>query len=182
MRRILIALFAAVSAVGFAGGTALADPAANVSFFHGGDGTAHWAPQQGAIVLSETTTPGAYAGAMLMHVASTAPAVAPNFTQVDTTDEASGGSPRLVLLFGDGGTVYGYRLAMSTATQSDALHWDSTGGASGFIYNGDYSVEVADHNGSPVVAAYVVTDSGWEGQSYTNFISDITYGDSTYAG
>jgi|SRR5579859_2460184 len=181
MRRILIALFAAVSAIGFAGGTALADPGANVSFFHGADGTAHWAPQQGAIVLSETTTPGAYAGAMLMHVGPTAPVVAPNFAQMDTVTEAGGGSPRLVLLFGDGGTVYGYRFAMSTSQQSDPLHWDSTGGTSGFISNGDYSTEIADHTGG-VVAAYVVTDSGWEGQSYTNLISNIKYGDNTYAG
>jgi hypothetical protein len=180
MRRILIALFAAVSAVGFAGGSALADPGANVSFFHGADGTAHWAPQQSAIVLSETTTPGAYAGTMLMHVSSIAPIAAPNFTQIDTVDEAGGGSPRLVLLFGDGGTVVGYRLAMSTTSQSDPLHWDSMAGTSGFIYNGDYSSEVNDHTGG-VVAAYVVTDSGWEGKSYTNLISNITYGTNTYA-
>lgn len=181
MRKVLIALIAAVSAAALGGGTALAEPADNVSFFHGADGNAHWAPQHSAIVLSETTTPGAYAGAMLMHVGSEAPKDAPNFTQVDSLTEASGGSPRLVIAFGDGGTITGYRLSMSTDPQSTPLQWDSMGGTAGFLYNAGYAAAVADHSGG-VVAAYVVTDSGWEGQAYTNWISDITYGDATFAG
>lgn len=181
MRRVVIAVFGALLAVGLSVGSALADPAANISFFHGADGTAHWGPQQGAIVLSETTTPGAYAGALLMHVASVAPATPPSFEQTDTVNESGAGSPRLVILFGDGGTITGYRLFMSTAPQNSPLQWDSMGGRAGFLYNAGYAAAVADHSGG-VVAAYVVTDSGWEGEAYTNSISHITYGHNTYAG
>ena len=182
MRRFIVGVVAALTALGFGAGTSvLAAPAANVSFFKGADGNAHWAPQQSAIILSETTTPGAYAGAMLMHVGDEAPSAAPTFTQQDSVSEASGGSPRLVIAFADGGTIYGYRLAMSTSEQNGPLQWDSTGGTAGFLYNAPYDVAVADHAGSSVVAAYLVTDSGWEGQAYTNTITDVTYGDNTYA-
>lgn len=182
MRKLFIGLAMALAAIGFGAGSALADPAANISFFTGADGSAHWAPHQSAIILSETTTSGAYAGAMLMHVGDTAPTDAPFFEQQDSIDGNGGGSPRLVIAFADGGTIYGYRLSMSTQFQHSDLQWDSTGGTSGFLYGTTYGAALADHNESAVVAAYVVTDSGWEGQAYTNTITDITYGDNTYAG
>jgi len=180
MKRFLVSsMVAAVAAIGFGGVAAFAGPAQNISFFHGADGSAHWAPQQAAIVLSETTTPGAYAGAQLMHIDSTAPLVAPSFKDVDNVIGDGGGSPRLVIAFADGGIVMGYRLQMSTSPQSDPLQWDSM---VPFRYNVGYEAALAAHSGSPVVAAYLVTDSGWEGHAYTNTISNVTYGDNTYAG
>lgn len=182
MRRFIVSVVAAVTAVGLGCGTsALAAPAANVSFFTGADGTAHWGPQKSAIVLSETTTPGAYAGASLMHVGAVAPTDAPIFTQQDTVNEAGGGSPRLVIAFADGGNIDGYRLLMSTDPQSTPLQWDSNGGSAGFLYGKDYATALADHGGSPVVAVYLVTDSGWEGLAYTNTITNVMYGDNAYA-
>lgn len=179
MRRFVISIVLALTASGLgAGSSVLAAPAANISFFTGADGSAHWAPRQSAIILSETTTPGAYAGAMLMHVGSTAPEEAPSFSQRDTVTEAGGGSPRLVIAFADGGTIYGYRLSMDTNLQDSALQWDST---APFAYNAGYDSALALHSSSSVVAAYLVTDSGWEGQAYTNTITDISYGDNTYA-
>jgi hypothetical protein len=180
MRRFMVGIFAALTAVGFgAGPSVLAAPAANVSFFAGADASAHWAPRQSAIVLSETTTAGAYAGAMLMHVGDAAPGDAPSFAQKDSVDQAGGGSPRLVLDFADGGTIYGYRLNMSEDSQTSPLQWDST---SPFAYNAGYEGAKALHAGSTVVAVYLVTDSGWEGAAYTNTITDISYGGNTYAG
>ncbi|HET7421259.1 MAG TPA: hypothetical protein VFL27_12855 [Candidatus Dormibacteraeota bacterium] len=58
------------------------------------------------------------------------------------------------------------------------LHWDSLGP---FRYDVGYDAAVAAHNGSQVVAAYLVTDSGWEGLPYTNSITNVSYGGNTYA-
>jgi hypothetical protein len=181
MKRFLVGLMVATTAtIGFGSVSAFAAPAQNVSFFAHGSGNAHWAPNQSAIMLSETTAPGAYAGAQLMNIGAIAPEAAPNFTQLDTVNENGGGSPRFVIAFADGGTIVGYRLQMSTLTQSDGLHWDSMGGDAGFLYNTTYALAVADHSGS-VMAAYLVTDSGWEGLAYTNTITNVTYGENTYA-
>ena len=181
MKRFLVGLMvAAMATIGLGSVSAFAAPAQNVSFFAANSGSAHWAPNQSAIMLSETTAPGAYAGAQLMNIGATAPEKAPNFTQQDTVDEPSGASPRFVIAFADGGTIIGYRLQMSTTPQNDPLQWDSMAGHAGYLYNSTYALAVADHSGS-VMAAYLVTDSGWEGLAYTNTITNVTYGDNTYA-
>jgi hypothetical protein len=182
MRKVVVGMVAALAAISFGAGTSvLAAPADNVSFFHGEDGSAHWGPNQSHILLSETTTLGAYAGAVLMHVGATAPLTAPSFNDVDSINENGGGSPRLVIAFADGGTIVGYRLQMEVTMQTSDLQWDSMQGTAGFLYGKSYTVALADHNGSPVVAAYLVTDSGWEGSAYTNTITNVTYDGNTYA-
>jgi len=179
MKRFLIGLMvAAMATIGLGSVSAFAAPAQNVSFFAHGSGSAHWAPNQSAIMLSETAAPGAYAGAQLMNIGATAPAEAPSFTQQDTVNEPSGASPRFVIAFADGGTIIGYRLYMSTTLQNDPLQWDSM---APYHYNATYEGALAAHSGSPVVAAYLVTDSGWEGLAYTNTITNVTYGENTYA-
>ena len=67
---------------------------------------------------------------------------------------------------------------MSQTAHPGVVQWDSTNPT---LYGVTYSAAAAAHSESTVVAAYLVTDSGWEGTAYTNTITDVMYGNNTYA-
>jgi len=82
---------------------------------------------------------------------------------MSTVTGASGGSPRLVIVFSDGGNINLRPLAWvanawtregSGTTTSD---WDNSGGTCGFLYEQTYDVVTACHTGTTVAAAFVVT-------------------------
>jgi hypothetical protein len=86
--------------------------APSVSFFHGGSGSAHWGKvdatgdADGFSMELDVPNPASYGGIRLLHQAgTTAPATAPSFDFMSTISGLSGGSPRLVITFSDGGNI-----------------------------------------------------------------------------
>jgi hypothetical protein len=165
--------------------------APSISFFAGGNGSAHWSHVDASTDSDgfsiELDVPGVsppdFSGATLQHQAgTTAPTVAPSFDFMSTVTGASGGSPRLVIVFSDGGNINLRPLAWvanawtregSGTTTSD---WDNSGGTCGFLYEQTYDVVTACHAGTTVTAAFVVSDSGWlYPTGYVNFIDNIQY-------
>lgn len=193
---------AALSALAIGAVPALADArvAPSVSFFAGHDGpvvsgSAHWTntvsndsdafsieldvPQGDAATFSS-----GYAGADLHHVAGhPAPAQEPTFDFQSTVAGTSGGSPRLVINFSDGGSANLRPLAwagdtwVTEGSGATANDWDNSGGTCGYLYEAPYATVLGCHSGTTVTSAYVVTDSGWlYPAGYTNFVDNLQYG------
>jgi len=175
----------------------------SVSFFAGADGpvangSAHWTNK----LSSDTADPfsmqinvpqgtgapnfySSYGGIDFHHVAgSSAPATPPSFDFRSTVSGASGGSPRLVINFSDGGSIDLRPLtwtANTWATESgSSSDWDNNGGTCGFLYEHSYATVVACHPLATVTSAYIVSDSGWLYPSgYQNYIDNISYNGTT---
>lgn len=78
----------------------------------------------------------------------------------------SGGSPRIVLVFSDGGNATLRPLALTEGTwvTLDGMtgnDWDNNGGVCGFVYATTYAGVVACHPGASITGIFVVNDSGW---------------------
>jgi hypothetical protein len=171
----LVGALLAVSASVALSVTALAAPPGHLTPFAAGGATVGWTSRHQALVLTEPASGSAYAGAQLKGISGEAPLSPPSFVEWSNLNENSGGSPRLVMQFSDGGTIILYNTAMTTS-RAPASQWDSSGGHAGYLYNTSYSNAVADHSGATVTGVWVVTDSGWEGYGYTNWVSDLQYG------
>jgi hypothetical protein len=174
-------------AVGGAPAFAGSHPSHSVSFFHGGAGSAGWSkdtsndadPYSIKLVVPDATS---YAGASLHNVAGRpAPAAAPSFDFRSTVGGPSGGSPRLVIAFSDGGNINLRPLTWvaNTWTHEDgnSTDWDNKGGTAGCpSYEQTYATLVACHPGATVTSVIVVSDSGFLYPSgYTNYIDNISY-------
>jgi hypothetical protein len=168
---------------------------AQVSFFTGGTAQAGWAkatpPPPGAgrgwsirlwVNGQSPTDYGQYAGATLLRVPATLPASPPSFDFMADRSAASGGSPRLVIGFSDGGRAelrpLNWTAGIWVHEDGTSVDWDNNGGTCGFVYQTSYAIIQACHAGATVTAVYVVSDSGWLNQGgYTNYIANIRYGD-----
>ena len=188
-------LLVAVAAAGVMAFSALAPASAegrtapSISFFAGGNGSAHWSHVDASTDSDgfsiELDVPGVsppdFSGATLQHQAGTnAPTGAPSFDFMSTITGASGGSPRLVIVFSDGGNINLRPLAWAndiwTHEDGNGTDWDNSGGTCGFRYEQTYAVVTACHAGTTVTAAFVVSDSGWlYPTGYVNFIDNIQY-------
>jgi hypothetical protein len=78
----------------------------------------------------------------------------------------SGGSPRLVVSFSDGGTAELRPLTLTagawvTLDGMTGTNWDNNGGSCGFVYGTTWSAVVACHAGATINGMWVVNDSGW---------------------
>ncbi len=158
----------------------------SISFFSTGDSLSQWVKVGGNQLVSLTATATGYAGAELKHVAGAAPANAPTFSFTAPNAPTSGGSPRLVMNFSDGGRIEGRPLDWTVAEQlvGDGDEWDSNGGGEcGFVYGVDYNTALECHDGSDVTvtSVFVITDSGWLNGAHTVQIDDIQYGGDTIA-
>lgn len=167
--------------------------APSISFFAGGNGSAHWSHVDATTDSDgfsiELDVPGVsppdFSGATLQHQAgTTAPTVAPSFDFMSTVTGASGGSPRLVIVFSDGGNINLRPLAWAqdiwTHEDGNGTDWDNSGGTCGFRFEQTYAVVAACHAGTTVTAAFVVSDSGWlYPTGYVNFIDNIQYNEVT---
>ncbi len=175
----------------------------SVSFFvgHAGpvaNGSAHWTnamsndtdPFSVEIEVPEGGTPAngfsSFAGINFHHVPAVAPATPPSFDFKADRSGASGGSPRLVILFNDGGNINLRPLTWvqdrwtsegpgPTPDPLAATNWDNSGGRCGFLYEMTYVTVKACHAGAAVTAAFIVSDSGWLGAPYKNWIDNIQY-------
>jgi hypothetical protein len=197
MRRRIPLLVAATSAAALAiapaWGASGGRTAQSESFFASGNAAAHWDNTQSAdanrfsqvYVVNDATS---YAGTALHHVeGQPAPADSPTFSFKADRQGASGGSPRLVMVFGDpttGATIGNIAL---TPDQWDTSwqdvtdgNWDVTGGTCGYKYHDQYDDAVACMGASVVTSAFMVTDSGWlYPTGYTNWVDKIQYGGKT---
>lgn len=162
--------------------------AIGADFFSGGGGTAGFveftpAPpgatdtESVALVIPDAD---AYAGFELTGIDNSAPAIAPSFAFRSTVSSANtGGSPRLVMQFSDGGNMVLRPLTWTadtwTTVDGSQNLWDNSGGTCGFLYGVSYATALACHSGATVTEAYIVTDSGWVVAPYTHYIDDVSY-------
>jgi hypothetical protein len=135
-------------------------------------------------------SPGSYvncpfAGAKLKGVSGPPPSSPPAFDFYSTVAGPGDGSPRLHMVFSDGGgaDLRPLFLGANAWTHEDGstTDWDNYGGTCGFQYEKLYAVIVACHPGATVTSVYVVTDSAWDSLSgyrsgYTHYIDNINYG------
>ncbi|MFN2545960.1 MAG: hypothetical protein ABR567_00855 [Myxococcales bacterium] len=180
----------------------------SVSFFAGhigpvSSGSAHWTqtdsndsdPFSVEIDVPEGGTPAngfsSFAGINFHHVPAQPPPNAPSFDFKANRSGDSGGSPRLVMVFSEGGNI---NLRPLTWVQNTwiseggpdptpdplaATNWDNVGGTCGFRFEQTYQAALACHAGTTVTAAFIVSDSGWLNAPYQNWIDNIQYGGRT---
>src|SRR4051812_27038257 len=166
---------AAALAIAPAWGASGGRTAQSESFFASGNAAAHWDNSQSAdgdrfsqeYEINDATS---YAGTTLHHVEGLpAPAMAPSFDYKADRSGPSGGSPRLVMVFGDpaDGTTVGNIALTPDNWNAGWQHaqdgqWDVTGGVCLFRYHDNYQDAVSCMGaGTVVVSAFLVSDSGW---------------------
>jgi hypothetical protein len=175
----------------------------SVSFFVGhvgpvGNGSAHWTNGDSndsdrfsmELEIPEGGTPAdgfsSFAGINFHHVPPVAPANAPSFDFKADRTGPSGGSPRLVILFSDGGNINLRPLEWvqdkwisegpgDTPDAAAETNWDNNGGTCGFLFEQKYQTVLACHAAAIVTGAFIVSDSGWLEALYTNWIDNIQY-------
>lgn len=166
----------------------------NISFFVGGNGNASWQAGEShggednmAVALTVPgNSPPDYAGIFFNRAGGSAPVNEPSFWLKSSVISASGGSPRLVLFWSDGGSSQLRPLVWTGDWQqvgagSAINDWDNNGGSCGFLYATTYATTVGCHTSAFVVSTFIVTDSGWLIQPYVHFIDDISLYGHTFA-
>lgn len=133
---------------------------------------AHWVkgagnPGFGLLTVSNSTYPDG--GIVLKHSfvphnPATITALSFDFNPNQTG--GSGGSPRMVVEFSDGGNgqLRPLTWVANTWTHLDGMtgnNWDNAGGTCGFLYSVTWSAIMACHPGATVTLIFVVNDSGW---------------------
>jgi len=130
-----------------------------------------------------------FAGINLHHLPALPPANPPSFEFKADRAGFSGGSPRLVIRFSDGGNINlrpqtwvanqwtseGPVVGTSVQDPLFATNWDNNGGTCPFLFQQPYAVVRACHTAAVVTAAFIVTDSGWINAPYINWIDNIQY-------
>lgn len=195
MRKALLAGVVAMVAIAM---TVPASADVSESFFSGGaDASAGWVaftpapPGSGedASIALEVNSPDGYAGVEISGVGTAAPATPPSFAfRSNATNAGSGGSPRLVIGFDDGGNMQLRPLSWTADTwvtidgaiTDSTQGWDNAGGSCGFLYNTTYATALGCHSGANVTSLFVVSDSGWlHAGGYIHYIDDISYDGTT---
>ena len=159
----------------------------SVSFWGDGSYTAGWIKTGGnpGAAMQLTVDATSYAGVDFKHLGDVAPTTPPSFDFKASVAGDSGGSPRLVLRWSDGGKSELRPLTWTTDWQSvsgaNAI-WDNGGGTCGFLYNTDYATTLGCHSGAAMTDAYLVTDSGWLNGPYTNLFDNVSIGTAIFSG
>lgn len=119
----------------------------------------------GLVTTSDGT--GTYGGIQLSRLPTTDPSsiTALSFAYNPNVAGASGGSPRMVVQFSDGGDGELRPLTLapgwSTVDGMSGNNWDANGGTCGFAYGTDWAGVQACHAGASITSVFVVNDSGW---------------------
>jgi len=171
----------------------------NIHFFSGPQSDAHWTPKDSSdgnrmsieLDVGPVDSFG-FAGFELNRVEGTAaPEREPYFYhKEDRESPASGGSPRLVILF----TGVGNRIELrpdewTTSWQRVGEgdgdgNWDSNGGICGFRFDVTYEEALACHPEAVIQAVFMVTDSNWmpdKATGYINWIDQLQYNNFVYS-
>ena len=191
---LLAAASAAALAFAPAWGAGGGRTAQSESFFASGNASAHWDNSQSADANRfsqeyDVNDGASYAGTTLHHVENQPPPPnSPTFQYKADRSGGSGGSPRLVMVFGDpttGVTVGDIELTpdnWDTNWQpAGDGEWSVHGGTCGFTYHDSYSHAVGCMgDGALVTSAFIVTDSGWlYPTGYKNWVDEVQYGGKT---
>jgi hypothetical protein len=170
-----VALGLASAPAALAAGTPTAP---EITFFSGGTGIAQWATTTPAppgatddesMQLQVQATAGDdyndYAGVKFSGLEGAPPATAPSFSYLSNRAGGSGGSPRLVMSFSDGGSADLRPLTLTAGSWVDQSgsgnDWDNNGGSCGFLYETTYAAVLGCHAGATVTAVRIINDSGW---------------------
>jgi hypothetical protein len=89
-------------------------------------------------------------------------------------------SPRLVIVFADGGNIQLRPLFWNsswTHEDGNSNDWDDVGGTCGALYEQSYDAVKACHPDQQVTAAYIVTDAPYA--PYKMWIDNVQYGGKT---
>jgi Ca2+-binding RTX toxin-like protein len=142
------------------------------NFFSGGAGEAGWAdeptPPPGSFenrgIRLHVPTYDSFAGVDLTGMEGEAPpATAPSFDFYSNQGGSSGGSPRLVVRFSDGGSADLRPLTRTadtwTTVDGSGTNWDNNGGTCGFQFGIDWDAVVACHAGATVTDVDVIVDT-----------------------
>jgi hypothetical protein len=192
MPRLSLVLALSASLTLGASSLAFADQTDAVTFFSGGGGTAAWAEvtpgdtDSWSIKLTlPANSPTSFAGATLTGAPTALPAAAPSFDFMSTVSGDSGGSPRLVIRFSNGGKAELRPLTLTAGTWTTVngtlANWDINGGTGGacasFLYAQDYAKVQSCFPTETVTSVFVVTDSAWKhAAGYTHWIDNIRFG------
>jgi hypothetical protein len=161
-----------------------------VSFFSGGQGAnAHWQhdtadspseDNQQDIEINTTTAPTGFAGVDVHHVTGTPTASYPN-SSFDVKSDFTGpslGSPRLVILFSDGGRAELRPLTNTTSWQTVSdPNWDNNGGTCGFQFQTTWNAIQACHAGTVVTDVFLVADP----YGHTHWIDNLNTAGKTWS-
>jgi len=191
MRRRVPLLVAATSAAALAiapaWGASGGRTAQSESFFASGNAAAHWDNSQsdsdgdGWAQVYDVQDATSYAGTTLHHVeGQPAPTNSPSYWYKSDSAHSglpSAGSPRLVIVFADGGNIQLRPLFWSSGWTEEggdqSKDWDNNGGTCGFEYEQDYQTVRACHGDSLVTAAFIVTDAPYA--PYKLWIDQVQY-------
>jgi hypothetical protein len=169
----------------------------NISFFSGAQDDAHWTPLDSSdanrmsieLEVGPLATGGlGYAGLDFNHVEGRpAPLVEPYFWhKEDRESPASGGSPRLSIIFANGGVLdlrpdewsQEWRKVGGDGEQGEQGNWDVRNHVCPFTYDAEYEQVRPCFDGIPVANVILVTDSNWMADKltgYTNWVDQIQY-------
>ena len=188
-RSVIAVAAASAATLAFAPAWGAGRTAQSESFFASGNASAHWDNSQSAdsdpfSQEYEVNDATATAGTTLHHVEGRpAPEAEPTFDFKADRSGPSGGSPRLVMIFGDpatGTTVGNIALTPDTVDttwqHAQGNEWVVNGGSCGFVYHDNYQHAVGCMGDSVVTAAFLVSDSGWlYPTGYKNWVDNVQY-------
>ena len=171
----------------------------NIHFFSGPQSDAHWTPKDSSdndkngmsieLEVGPATAGLTYAGWEFNHVEATpAPTREPYFFHKEDRETASGGSPRLVIVFPNG-NIQLRPDQWSTSWQKvgegdNDGNWDVYGGGCGFRYDVTYQEALACFPDALVQEVFMVSDSNWmpdKATGYTNWVDQIQYNGFVYS-
>ena len=182
-RRLLLSLAAALFAVAIMSASSSAatdrgNAPPKLSFFSGGDegANAHWQHDEADspdddneqdIEVNTLTSPNGYAGFDVHHVFGTPTEQYPPSSYDLKSNAPSGtpslGSPRLVVVFSDGGNASLRPLTLETEWQTVSdNNWDNNSGGCGFRFQQTWQQIQACHPGTTIVEVFFTADPyGW---------------------
>jgi hypothetical protein len=181
--------FAIVGALCSAAGASAATPIAFGGLTAGGQGAAFFtntadAPgdTDGVSIALKVPNSASFAAIQFLDVPPAAPATPPSFAFMPSVSGASGGSPRLVIAFDDGGTISLEALSWNagawSTVQGAGANWEVDGTVPGCTpgEGQTYAAALACHqaDGSHVTEAYVIADGAVSG-GYTVDVDDVSY-------
>lgn len=183
MRRLLV-MFAAVVGVAAASAAPAIAKAMPTSAPPGGArwytfGTGHWRPHAGVDGSSglvtesrlieapyDVTYGGAEMKANMLPTSNPEDITALSYEFKASVSGPSGGSPRLVMQFSDGGSAALLPLSWQAETWTEVNglegdEWEGSGGTCESLYAASWEEVKACHPSAEITAIYVVNDSGW---------------------
>ncbi len=161
-----------------------------IHFFSGPQSASHWTPEDSSdpnrMSIKFEVGPSGYAGWEFLHEEGTpAPAREPSFKHKEDRAGASGGSPRLVIIFPNGNIQLRpdqWSTTWQHVGEGDGDgNWDVSGGGCVFRYDVTYAEALACFPNALVQNVIMVSDSSWLYGAYINWVDQIQYNNFVYS-